>query len=137
MFSGTNTIGFYGKANLGAYPAAAKETAEKYGVICTNTLDSWSEMIETALADLSGSDYTSQVSKLLNTYYLFVGENDSRFDADKLASSSYGTGVSDTTHLQEYGADIMAGMIIDELKNIETSIKKHITNDHTPVKPGE
>lgn len=137
LFSGTNTIGFYGKANLGAYPAAAKETAEKYGVICTNTLDSWADMIETALADLSGSDYTSQVSKLLNTYYLFVSENDSRFDADKLASSSYGTGVSDTTHLQEYGADIMAGMIIDELKNIETPIKKHITNDHTPVKPGE
>ncbi len=137
LFSGTEKIGFYGKANLGAYPAAAKETARKYGVICTNALDSWTDMIENGLVGLSGSDYTAQVSKLLNTYYLFVSENDSRFDADKLASSSYVNGAKDTTHLQEYGADIMAQMIINELKNIESPVKKHITNEHTPIQPGE
>lgn len=124
MFSSNESIGFYGVANMGAYPAAMREVAERYGVPCVDLFAEWAALME------------NEGSVGSRDYYLILEKNDPRFDQTKLSASGYANGVSDNTHFQEYGADVAAGIIADKLSEINIPLARHVVEGHVPVKPG-
>ena len=116
---------FNGIENLGAYPQAMREVGEAYGVPVVDLTPQWANLVSTL-----GNEGSKE-------FYLYIEANDPRFISDpRFANSVYNKNevTNDQSHFQIYGADVMAGMIVDLIKVLNLPITEYIIQ-HEPVKP--
>ncbi len=158
-YASSATTGWSGKTNLGSYPKAIQETAEKYGVQLSNVLSNWENMIETQVAEATagktGSDkttaYTAAMIDINRSLYMRIDEVSYQWWTENGTKSigstmetNYQNGlaagkggyVSDQTHKNIYGADIEAQFVLTELLKSGSDLSKNINlTKHTPVHP--
>lgn len=106
--------------SLGKYPDAMRDVATQYAVPLLDLTKEWTEVVET-----SGSTDSKK-------YYLYLTANDSRFDSVKLANSSYKNGNTDDTHFNIYGADYIASIVVELMKEKDLPLCEYLT-DYKPA----
>ena len=158
-FASSPNTGWYGITSTGSYPKAARETAEKYGVQFADTMGRWGEMIETdvaeAIAGKTGSEltaaYTAATIDINRSYYMRIDEvtyqwwteNGTRSIGSTMETNyqnglAAGKGgyITDQSHKNIYGADIVAQFALTELLETESALSRNIDlTRHTPVHP--
>ena len=117
---------FVGIPDHMAYPLVVKDVAEEFNVVLIDALTKVNEIISDT------ANYT--VANARRDIYLFVDEDDARYATNSaFETSKYKSGVEDTTHLSVYGAQVVAKVICDILKDINHPLKDYMTT-FTPQK---
>ena len=112
-------------ANLGKFPQAARDVAAEMNVPLIDAFDFTVNLINTL-----GEEGSKDI-------YLHLVKNDPRFIGDsRFTNSRYNQQdvTADNSHYQQYGAEVIAGFIAEELNKLNLSLSAYYT-PYTPIKP--
>ncbi len=112
-------------ANLGKFPEAARAVASEMNVPLIDVFNYTVHLVNT-----SGEEGSKDI-------YLHLVKNDPRFIGDsRFTNSRYNQQdvTADNSHFQQYGAEVIAGFIAEELDKLNLSLSAYYI-PYAPVKP--
>lgn len=113
--------------NLGGMNKAMQAYANEQNlpVMDTSTLslNLYNKLI-TKGEELYATGKVSSARNFARNIFLFLRENDSRYDAEKLAASTYIAGATDSTHFNIYGAEVRAQLAVLALCESKNAISR-------------
>ena len=128
--------------NLGGMNLAMEAFANEQNLPVMNTselsLNLYNKLI-TKGEELYSAEKVSSARNFARNIFLFLKENDSRYDEEKLAVSYYKAGATDSTHFNIYGAEVRAqlavlalceaGNAISRFENVESESYDALYNE--------